>query len=113
MSEYASKTIVKHNVPRNVLAMNHHMLAVGRSGAGKSNLCEYIICQRVGKEKCLDIYDDGKWENACYLLPEDDAFALKESRTFSNGTTTKFTHAYPTDYILFAGSLIASSSGSK
>jgi len=46
---------VKHIEPKPISTFTNHALVSGKSGSGKSNTCEYIITQKIGREKVIDL----------------------------------------------------------
>lgn len=58
---------------RVVRSLTSHMLVSGKSGSGKSNLCEYICRQYADKGAAVfDLWDSGRMENHLYGIEETD-----------------------------------------
>src|SRR3990167_3749452 len=96
-----TKVLAKQLIPRKFNVFSEHTLITGKSGSGKSNTAEFIVSQKIGKEKIIDLYDDGRGENMCYLLPEDDPELIKKMRNLSGFNLEP--KAFDTEVIMFAG----------
>lgn len=79
---------------------NHKSIA-GKSGAGKSNKGEFEFVQDVGKCKCVDLYDSGRFENACYLFKEDNPMKVRLLLEATNGKIQP--REWPCEFNLITG----------
>lgn len=79
---------------------NHKSIA-GKSGAGKSNKCEFEFVQEVGDVKCIDLYDSGRFENACYLFEENNPYKVRRLLEDTNGKHRP--RAFPCEFVMICG----------
>ncbi|MFC1648870.1 ATP-binding protein [Nanoarchaeota archaeon] len=70
--------------PTKLFSFTDHMLVSGKSGSGKSNTCEFLATQQVGKVKVIDVYDDGRHENFLYGLPEQSPKLIYKMLRYSD-----------------------------
>lgn len=50
-----AKILIKSLVPRTFETFTEHTLISGKAGSGKSNAGEFIITQKVNKQKIIDL----------------------------------------------------------
>lgn len=93
--------LIQRVEPTPVSTLVNHVLVSGKSGSGKSNLCEWMCTQYLekGGTKIVDIYDSGRFENMLYGLPEDDPAMIVRTMNIS-GQEPK---AFPNQIIAFPG----------
>lgn len=82
-------------------SFTNHKSRAGKSGSGKSNACEFEFVQEVGKKKCVDLYDSGRFENFMYPFPEDNPFKVKLIQELTNYKIRP--HSTPAELILING----------
>jgi len=78
-----TKILLKHLPTKELETFTEHTLITGKSGSGKSNTAEYILTQKIGEYKCIDLYDDGRGENATYSIPEEDPALIRRMEDLS------------------------------
>lgn len=70
--------------PEKLQSFTKHTLVSGKSGSGKSNTAEFILTQKAGKSKVIDLVDKGRFENCLYSFPETNPFLVKKIEEYSN-----------------------------
>lgn len=96
------KIIVRHIAPKSIFALVNHTLVGGKSGSGKSNVCEWICCKMMEKGwKFIDVFDKDRHENMLYGLEEDNPKLIEKMYLYKQEPKS-----YKNEVIMLCGTLL-------